>query len=114
MTEELKSKIVWQENKDFGKVCTLTESALNDIINEATKELQEELEQAKKVKVVEHFEAFGQCRDSRQIADLEKQIEKMKCCYNCSKWNDGECEESPKSKTFFCADFKCENWECIK
>ena len=42
MTEELKSKIVWQEDKDFGKVCTLTESALNGIINEATKELQEE------------------------------------------------------------------------
>ena len=50
----------------------------------------------------------------RQIAELEAQIEKMKCCYNCSKWNDGECEESPKSKTFFCADFKCESWECIK
>lgn len=38
----------------------------------------------------------------------------MKCCYNCAKWNDGECEESPNSKTFFCADFKCESWECIK
>ena len=49
-----------------------------------------------------------------KIADLEKEIEKMKCCYNCSKWNDGECEESPKSKTFFCADFKCDEWECIE
>ena len=47
----------------------------------------------------------------KRIAELEEQIEKMKCCYNCSKWNDGECEESPKSKTFFCADFKCDNWE---
>ena len=46
-------------------------------------ELQEELEQAEKVKVVEHFEAYGQCRDSRRIADLEAQIEKMKCCSNC-------------------------------
>ena len=46
-----------------------------------------------------------------EIAELEAQIEKMKCCYNCSKWYDGECEESPKSKTFFCADFKCDNWE---
>lgn len=45
---------------------------------------------------------------------LEEQIEKMKCCYNCAKWNDGECEESPKSKTFFCADFKCDNWEMFK
>lgn len=49
-----------------------------------------------------------------RVRELEQQIEKMKCCYNCSKWNDGECEESPKSKTFFCADFKCESWECIK
>lgn len=28
--------------------------------------------------VVEHFEAFGQCRDSRRIAALEEQIERMK------------------------------------
>ena len=46
-----------------------------------------------------------------EIAELEAQIEKMKCCYNCSKWYDGECEESPKSEIFFCADFKCDNWE---
>ncbi len=37
-----------------------------------------ELKQAKEGKVVEHFEAYGQCRDSRRIADLEAQIEKMK------------------------------------
>jgi predicted ribonuclease toxin of YeeF-YezG toxin-antitoxin module len=49
-----------------------------------------------------------------EIRELEAQIEKMKCCYNCSKWYDGECEESPKSKTFFCADFKCDNWEMFK
>lgn len=48
---------------------------------------------------------------SDEITLLKAQIEKMKCCYNCSKWYDGECEESPKSKTFFCADFKCDNWE---
>ena len=46
--------------------------------------------------------------------ELTDKIEKMKCCYNCSKWYDGECEESPKSKTFFCADFKCDKWECIE
>ena len=46
-----------------------------------------------------------------RVKELEAQIDKIKCCYNCSKWNDGECEESPKSKTFFCADFKCDNWE---
>ena len=43
-----------------------------------------ELKQAKEGKVVERFEAYGQCRDSRRIAELEAQIEKMKCCYNCA------------------------------
>lgn len=54
-------------------------------------EQEKENEQAKKVQVVEHFEAYGQCRDSRRIASLEKenielkeQIEKMKDCLN--KW----------------------------
>lgn len=50
----------------------------------------------------------------KENEQLKTQVEKMKCCYNCSKWNDGECEESPKSKTFFCADFKCDKWECIE
>lgn len=49
-----------------------------------------------------------------KIKEYETQIEKMKCCYNCSKWNDGECEESPKTGIFFCADFKCDNWEMFK
>ena len=41
-------------------------------------ELEQKLADAKKVLVVEHFEAYGQCRDSKRIADLEAQIEKMK------------------------------------
>ena len=49
-------------------------------------ELKKELEQAKKVQIVEHFEAYGQCRDSRRIANLEAQIEKMKKCANCNTW----------------------------
>ena len=54
---------------------------------------------------------FAMAMSEKVEKQLREQIEKMKCCYNCSKWNDGECEESPKSKTFFCADFKCDNWE---
>lgn len=80
MTEEFKSKIVWQENKDFGKVCTLTERALNDIINEATKELQKDLD---------HKKIAIKTRNKR-IDELEKQIEKMKCCAIC-KHNKGGC-----------------------
>lgn len=53
-------------------------------------------------------------RLEKENEQLKEQIEKMKCCYNCSKWYDGDCEESPKSKTFFCADFKCDKWECIE
>ena len=41
-------------------------------------ELEKELEQAKKVQVVEHFEAYGQCRDSRRIASLEKENAELK------------------------------------
>ena len=36
-------------------------------------ELEKELADAKKVQVVEHFEAYGQCRDSRRIAELEQE-----------------------------------------
>ena len=42
--------------------------------------------------------------------ELETQIEKMKCCYNCSKWNDGECKDCP-SPIYTMADFNCEKWE---
>jgi hypothetical protein len=46
----------------------------------------------------------------KRIAELEAQIEKMKCCYNCSKWNDGQCADIPDSG-YCCADFVCEDWE---
>ena len=47
-----------------------------------------------------------------KVADLETQIEKMKCCYNCSKWNDGLCSDSPNIDTM--ADFVCDEWELEK
>ena len=58
-----------------------------------TKELQEELEQAKKVQVVEHFEAYGQCRDSRRIAELENkntELQEKNCRLEeqISKWKE--------------------------
>ena len=68
---ELKSKIVWQEDKDFGKVCTLTENALNGIINEATKELQEHHK-----KVCEEF-TFAHRTLGEKIKDLEKEIAEL-------------------------------------
>ena len=72
-------------------------------------ELESELEQAKKVKVVEHFEAFGQCRDSRRIAGLEQQIEKMKCCGNCDWSNylpNGNCLDCDGKKNWKLKEIK--------
>lgn len=71
-------------------------------------------EKEKQIEIdAEHIRALqkqnGELTD--KVRELEARIEEMKCCYNCSKWYDGECEESPKSKTFFCADFKCDKWE---
>ena len=45
-----------------------------------------------------------------EIKELKAQIEKMRCCYNCSKWNDGQCADIPDSG-YCCADFVCEDWE---
>lgn len=41
-------------------------------------ELEKELANAKKVQVVEHFEAYGQCRDSRKITKLEQENAELK------------------------------------
>ena len=68
---------------DYGKDKNGICDHFKDVFDENA-ELKEELEQVKKAKVVEHFEAYGQCRDSRRIAELEAQIEKMKCCENCA------------------------------
>ena len=111
MAEELKAQIVWQDDKDFGKVCTLTESAFDGIINETTKELQEENKQLKK-KLVQTQDAvtMQMYTNKANKEQFEKQIEKMKCCYNCSKWNDGECKDCP-SPIYTMADFNCDKWE---
>lgn len=77
MTEEFKSKIVWQEDKDFGKVCTLTESALNGIINEATKELQEELKAEKEYNATLRKE-IDEYTNSHILCAKYKELEKQK------------------------------------
>jgi predicted RNA-binding Zn-ribbon protein involved in translation (DUF1610 family) len=63
-----------------------------------------ELKQAEKGKVVEHFEAYGQCRDSRRIAELEAQIEKMKQCGNCGNRTIGNCEYCKRNPSQIFAD----------
>lgn len=45
------------------------------------------------------------------IEELQVQIEKMKCCYNCSKWKDGQCTDVPNDNSYYSADFVCEDWE---
>lgn len=48
----------------------------------------------------------------KKIADLEKQIEKMKCCANCWKYYRGETADD---KGYLCEHHefndKCELWE---
>lgn len=45
------------------------------------------------------------------ILKLNEQIEKMKCCYNCSKWNEGQCKDIKDSYFYTMADFNCDKWE---
>ena len=73
---------------------------IGNIAIEYISELEKELADAKKVQVVEHFEAYGQCRDSRRIAKLEAQIEKMKCIENCATYEEWKCplQEHPSDK----------------
>ena len=40
---------------------------------------------------------------NNRIAELEAQIEKMKCCYNCAKWNDGQCADVPNDNNVYCS-----------
>ena len=66
-----------------------------DAINWATRELEKENAELKqtKGKVVEHFEAYGQCRDSRRIAELEKENEKLKTDYEVLSCSVGDFDE---------------------
>ena len=69
------------------------------------KELEKELADAKKVQVVEHFEAYGQCRDSRRIAELEVQNKELQCCANCNNSCGGE--EEPYHDCGYCHAMQC-------
>ena len=75
---------------------------LTDELKEWKDEWQEQVQKA-------IDEGWERTKLTGRVRELEQQIEKMKCCYNCSKWNDGECSESPEVYTM--ADFECENWE---
>ena len=56
--------------RSFRLLCETYENKIAELEKENA-----ELKQAKEGKVVEHFEAYGQCRDSRRIAELEAQLE---------------------------------------
>lgn len=50
--------------------------------------------------------------NSAVIERLQKQIEKMKCCYNCKYWNEGGllCKNDKVIIPTY-ADYCCEEWE---
>lgn len=60
------------KNKDLGKRCLQLQKDKGNL-TDRVRELEQQIEQAENGKVVEHFEAYGQCRDSRRIAELEKE-----------------------------------------
>ena len=59
-------------------------------MNENAETQQEYFGKAKEGKVVEHFEAYGQCRDSRRIAELEAENERLTVSYETLKLHDEE------------------------
>lgn len=102
MTEELKQKAedYAEENKIYvSDYCSYNHLAKAYIAGatEATKELDFKRKAERKI-----FQG--------KVDELLEQIEKMKCCYNCSKWNDGECKDCP-SPIYTMADFNCDKWE---
>lgn len=84
----------WAEGEEGIVLREELEQAFKSGIAELEKE-NAELKQAEKDKVVEHFEAYGQCRDSRRIAELEAQIERMKV-----KWHDLEKDPNDLPKDY--------------
>ena len=58
-------------------------------------DLKKAFEAGQKGKVVEHFEAYGQCRDSRRIATLEKENAELK--EELKKWKDEWQEQVQKA-----------------
>ena len=85
----------------------MTEGTM-DKYPETVTERNAELEQDKKDKIVEHFEAYGQCRDSRRIAVLEQENKELKCeCRRCI-YTDCPCilSDYGKDRNGICDHFK--------
>ncbi|MBR2724902.1 MAG: hypothetical protein IKB72_05645 [Ruminococcus sp.] len=100
---------------DYGKDKNGICDHFKDVFDENA-ELKEELKQAEKAKVVERFEAYGQCRDSRRIAELEAQIEKMKCCGNCKHCGEVRTYKGLDGKNIVVncnsgRNYFCDKWE---
>lgn len=98
-----------KEIKSLGKRCLQLQKDKGNL-TDRVRELEQQIEQAKKDKVVEHFESYGQCRDSRRIAELEAQIEKMKCCGNCKHQYEGQYHNGFKCKDHYKEEV-CESYE---
>lgn len=108
---------------------------LVEFANEATKELQEEIEQLKAVsdyqtdlgdKYAEENKLLktqldalsdgvdwkGILEKNEQITELQEQIEKMKCCENCKKTtlhNVASCDEPVRIKSH--NTYVCDKWK---
>ena len=72
-----------------------------EIVAEATKELQSENEELQQKYLSESYEK----------AKLVEQIEKMKCCANCCNWYKGMRDENGYPCDQNNAEHKCSMWE---
>ena len=111
MTEELKQKAEgYAETLIKQKMANhdifVKEVAKREIMNvyiagatEATKELQEE---NKNLESVAEYQQSSNMKRYFEIEELEKQIEKMKCCFNC---------KHSRTEYEHCRTDKHEKWE---
>lgn len=89
----------------------LYNTEVNDIAKDYAERLKKlEKDNAELKKIAENQQKISTDRFF-EIKRLYEQIEKMKCCYNCKKWNDGQCKDVKDSYFYTMADFNCDKWE---
>ena len=77
--EKIKKGLQFHSEGGIDNLCTMTETTLRTLLDKASKTIE-----------VERFEAYGQCRDSRRIAELEAENERLTVSYETLKLHDEE------------------------
>lgn len=114
------NKKLLQENTDQHNKIVLLSKKVNDLQKENAKveeikanadyQLEGRDNEIKELKEQLQWERDTKAELAEYLGKANDKIEKMKCCYNCSKRNDGQCADIPNS-SYYSADFVCEDWE---